>query len=102
MHRQCQQGQGAWQEVGAGAGLCGAGGRKAKALIELDVVRGAKKNEEGFDRAVNLKRKAQDGELKEGGLNESTRLHRSNGGNSDLLPESAHTYTEIQGTHGNL
>ena len=81
MHRQCQQGQGAWQEGGAGAGLCGAGGRKAKAQLELDVVRGAKKNEEGFDRAVNLKRKAQDGELKEGGLNESTHLHRSNGGN---------------------
>ena len=42
MHRQCQQGQGAWQEGGAGAGLCGAGGRKAKAQLELDVVRGAK------------------------------------------------------------
>ena len=55
-------GQGAWQEGGAGAGLCGAGGRKAKAQLELDVVRGAKKNEEGFDRAVNLKRKAQEGE----------------------------------------
>ena len=81
MHRQCQQGQGAWQEVGAGAGLCGAGGRKVKAQLELDVVRGAKKNKEGFDRAVNLKRKAQDGKLEEGGLNESTRLHRSNGGN---------------------
>ena len=81
MHRQCQQGQGAWQEGGAGAGLCGAGGRKAKAQLELDVVRGAKKNEEGFDRAVNLKRKAQEGELEEGGLDESTRLHRSNGGN---------------------
>ena len=81
MHRQCQQGQGAWQERGAGAGLCGAGGRKAKAQLELDVVRGAKKNKEGFDRAVNLKKKAQDGELEEGGLNESTRLHRSNGGN---------------------
>ena len=81
MHRQCQHGQGAWQEGGAGAGLCGAGGRKAKAQLELDVVRGAKKNEEGFDRAVNLKRKAQDGKLEEGGLNESTRLHRSNGGN---------------------
>ena len=81
MHRQCQQGQGAWQEGGVGAGLCGAGGRKAKAQLELDVVRGAKKNEEGFDRAVNLKRKAQDGKLEEGGLNESTRLHRSNGGN---------------------
>lgn len=39
MHRQCQQGQGAWQEGGAGAGLCGAGGRKAKAQLELDVVR---------------------------------------------------------------
>ena len=50
-----------WQEGGAGAGRCGAGGRKAKALIELDVVRGAKKNKEGFDRAVNLKRKAQEG-----------------------------------------
>ena len=81
MHRQCQQGQGAWQEGGVGAGLCGAGGRKAKAQLELDVVRGAKKNEEGFDRAVNLKRKAQDGELEEGGLNESTRRHRSDGGN---------------------
>ena len=81
MHRQCQQGQGAWQEGGAGAGLCGAGGRKAKAQLELDVVRGAKKNKEGFDRAVNLKRKAQDGELEDGVLNESTRLHRSNGGN---------------------
>ena len=34
---------------------------KAKAQLELDVVRGAKKNEEGFDRAVNLKRKAQEG-----------------------------------------
>ena len=78
---QCQQGQGAWQEGGAGAGLCGAGGRKAKAQLELDVVRGAKKNEEGFDRAVNLKRKAQEGKLEEGGLNESTRLHRRNGGN---------------------
>ena len=42
MHRQCQQGQGAWQEGGVGAGLCGAGGRKAKAQLELDVVRGAK------------------------------------------------------------
>ena len=62
MHRQCQQGQGAWQEVGAGAGLCGAGGRKAKALMELDMLSGAKKNKEGFDRAVNLKRKAQEGE----------------------------------------
>ena len=61
MHRQCQQGQGAWQEGGAGAGLCGAGGRKAKAQLELDMVRGPKKNEEGFDRAVNLKRKAQEG-----------------------------------------
>ena len=61
MHRQCQQGQGAWQESVAGAGLCGAGGRKAKAQLELDVVRGAKKYEEGFDRAVNLKRKAQEG-----------------------------------------
>ena len=61
MHRQCQQGQGAWQEGGAGAGLCGAGGRKAKAQLELDVVRGAKKNKEGFNRAVNLKRKAQEG-----------------------------------------
>ena len=60
MHRQCQQGQGAWQEGGAGAGLCGAGGRKAKAQLELDVVRGAKKSKEGFDRAVNLKRKAQE------------------------------------------
>ena len=48
MHRQCQQGQGAWQEGGAGTGLCGAGGRKAKAQMELDVVRGAKKNKEGF------------------------------------------------------
>ena len=64
-----------------GAGLCGAGGRMAKAQLELDVVRGAKKNKEGFDRAVNLKTKAQDGELEEGGLNESTRLHRRNGGN---------------------
>ena len=81
MHRQCQQGQGAWQEGGVGAGLCGAGGRKAKAQLELDVVRGAKKNEEGFDRAVNLKRKAQDGKLEDGCLNESTHLHRSNGGN---------------------
>ena len=81
MHRQCQQGQGAWQEGGAGAGLSGAGGRKAKAQLEQDVVRGAKKNEEGFNRAVNLKRKAQDGVFEEGGLNESTRLHRSNGGN---------------------
>ena len=81
MHRQCQQGQGAWQEVGAGAGLCGAGGRKAKAQLELDVLRGAKKNGEGFYRAVNLKTKAQDGELEVGGLNESTCLHRSNGGN---------------------
>ena len=62
MHRQCQQGQGAWQEGSVGAWLCGAGGRKAKAQLELDVVRGAKKNEEGFDRAVNLKRKAQEGE----------------------------------------
>ena len=81
MHRQSQQGQGAWQEGGAGAGLCGAGGRKAKVQLEPDVVRGAKKNKEGFDRAVNLKRKAQDGKLEEGGLNESTHLHRSNGGN---------------------
>ena len=55
--------------------------RKAKAQLELDVVRGAKKNKEGFDRAVNLKTKAQDGKLEEGGLNESTHLHRSNGGN---------------------
>lgn len=62
MHRQCQQGQGAWQEGGAGAGLCGAGGRKAKAQLELDVVRGAKKNKEGFERADNQKRKAQEGE----------------------------------------
>ena len=61
MHRHCQQGQEAWQEGSAGAGLCGAGGRKAKAQLELDVVRGAKKNEEGFNRAVNLKRKAQEG-----------------------------------------
>ena len=61
MHRQCQHSQGAWQEGGAGAGLCGAGGRKAKAQLELDMVRGAKKNKEGFDRAVNLKRNAQEG-----------------------------------------
>ena len=64
MHRHCQQGQGAWQEGGAGPGLCGAGGRKAKAQLELDVVRGAKKKEEGFDRAVNLKRKVPEGEPK--------------------------------------
>ena len=61
MHRQCQQVQEAWQEGSAGAGLCGAGGRKAKAQLELDVVRGAKKNEEGINRAVNLKRNAQEG-----------------------------------------
>ena len=50
MHRQCQQGQGAWQEVGAGAGLCRDGVKKAKVQLELDLARGAKKCEKGFCR----------------------------------------------------
>ena len=60
MHRQWKQGQVTWEEYRVAARLCGDEVRKAKAQLELDLARGAKKNKKGFYRYISMKKKVQD------------------------------------------
>jgi len=48
MHRQWKQGQVLWKEHKESANLCRVGVRKAKAQLELNSARDAKKNKKGF------------------------------------------------------
>ena len=61
MYRQWKQGQVSWEEYKEAAKLCRDGVRKAKALLELNLARDAKKNRKGFYRYLNQKRKVQEG-----------------------------------------
>jgi len=55
MHRQCKQGQVTWEEYRDAARLCRDVVRKAKAQLELDLARGAKKNKKDFYRYISLR-----------------------------------------------
>ena len=55
MHRQWKQGQVPWEVYRDAARLCRDEVRKAKAQLELDLARGAKKNKKGFYRYINQK-----------------------------------------------
>ena len=57
MHRQWKQGQVPWEEYKEAARLRKDGVRKAKAQLEKNLARDAKKNKKGFHRYLNQKRK---------------------------------------------
>ena len=59
MHRQWKQGQVLWEEYKEAARLCRDGVRKAKAQLELNLARDAKKNKKGFYRYLNQKGEVQ-------------------------------------------
>ncbi|KFZ65688.1 hypothetical protein N338_12981, partial [Podiceps cristatus] len=59
-HRQWKQGQASWEEYREAARLCRDGVRKAKAQLELNLVRNAKNNKKGFYRYVSQKRKVKE------------------------------------------
>ena len=61
MHRQWKRGQVPWEEYKEAARLCRDGIRKAKACLEINLARNAKKNKKGFYRYLNQKRKVQEG-----------------------------------------
>jgi len=61
MHRQWKQGQVTWEEYRDSARLSRVRVRKAKAQLELDLARGAKKDKKGFYGYINWKRKVQEG-----------------------------------------
>ena len=61
MHRQCKQGQVTWEEYRDAARLCRDVVRKAKAQLELDLARGAKKNKKDFYRYISQKRNSPGG-----------------------------------------
>ena len=60
MHRQWKQGQVPWEEYKEAARLCRDGVRKAKAQLEFNFARDAKKNKKEFYRYLNQKRKVQE------------------------------------------
>ncbi|KAK4824510.1 hypothetical protein QYF61_015908 [Mycteria americana] len=60
LHRQRKQGQVTWEEYRGAAHLCRDGVRKAKAQLELSLVRDAKNNKKGFYRYVSQKRKVKE------------------------------------------
>ena len=53
MHRQWKQGQVTWEEYRDSARLSRVRVRKAKARLELDLARGAKKDKKGFYGYIN-------------------------------------------------
>ncbi|KFR00189.1 hypothetical protein Y956_08025, partial [Nipponia nippon] len=57
MHKQWKKGLVSWEEYRDIARLCKDGIRKAKARLELNLVRDAKNNKKGFYRYINQKRK---------------------------------------------
>ncbi|KFQ20168.1 hypothetical protein N332_09221, partial [Mesitornis unicolor] len=60
LHRQWKQGQVSWEEYMDVAWVCRDKVRKAKAWLELNMVRDAKKTKKGFYRYVNQKRKVKE------------------------------------------
>ncbi|KFV15714.1 hypothetical protein N339_02762, partial [Pterocles gutturalis] len=60
MHKKWKQGQVSWEEYRDIAQLCRDGVRKAKAQLELNLVKDAKNNKKGFYRYVNQKRKVKE------------------------------------------
>lgn len=61
MHRQQKQGRVAWEECRDAARLCRNGVGKAKAQLELDLTRGAKKDKKDFYRYISQKRNSPGG-----------------------------------------
>lgn len=55
MHKRWKQGQILWEEYKEAAGLCRDRVKKAKAQLELNLARNAKKNKKGFYRYLNQK-----------------------------------------------
>ncbi|KFQ99157.1 hypothetical protein Y956_03676, partial [Nipponia nippon] len=60
LHRQWKKGLVSWEEYRDAAWLCKDGIRKAKALLEQNLVRDAKNNKKGFYRYINQKRKVKE------------------------------------------
>ncbi|KFZ50921.1 hypothetical protein N321_00760, partial [Antrostomus carolinensis] len=60
LHRQWKQGQVSWKEYRNIARLCRGEVMKAKAQLELNLARDARKNKKGFYSYVNQKRKAKE------------------------------------------
>jgi len=55
MHKRWKQGQILWEEYKKAAGLCRDRVKKAKAQLELNLARNAKKNKKGFYRYLSQK-----------------------------------------------
>ncbi|KFW94610.1 hypothetical protein N336_00311, partial [Phalacrocorax carbo] len=60
LHRQWKQGQVSWEEYSDAAQLCRDGVRRAKAQLQLNLVRDAKNNKKGFYRYMNQKGKVKE------------------------------------------